>query len=187
MTKEKNTTIAASGFKDLEDIGYFQFEEEFMEKGVRCIPMIVRFKLDKAGIKLKLAEWNKFSTEERVQLARQSCKDDFDTVSYRKNLDFLVNKYTGQEATPLQLEKHPAWANVDRLPQVLTDKLTEFGWSIDQKDWKELTDLQRFALIKLCRPGHESRNFPKAVKEFGLEKNEEQTGQLHLNKKEDTV
>jgi hypothetical protein len=28
--------------------------------------------------------------------------------------------------------------------------------------------LQRFVLIKLCRPGHENENFPKAVKEFGL-------------------
>ena len=32
-----------------------------MENNMRCIPMIIRFKMDMAGIKLKLSEWKKFS------------------------------------------------------------------------------------------------------------------------------
>ena len=47
-----------SVFKDMAGIEYFNFEEDFVEKNIRCIPMIVRFKMDKAGIKLKLAEWS---------------------------------------------------------------------------------------------------------------------------------
>ena len=65
MKKEFTT----SGFKQLEGIEYFDFEEDFVEKNMRCIPMTVRFKMDATGIKLKLAEWSKFSSAERIALA----------------------------------------------------------------------------------------------------------------------
>ena len=41
-------------------IQYFLFEEDFIEKNVRCIPMIVRYKLDTVGIKLQLSQWSRF-------------------------------------------------------------------------------------------------------------------------------
>jgi hypothetical protein len=31
-----------------------------------------------------------------------------------------------------------------------------------------LNELQRFALVKLSHPGHEHRNLPRALAEFGL-------------------
>jgi len=34
--------------------------------------------------------------------------------------------------------------------------------------WKNLNSLQRFALIKLTRGGHENENFIPALREFGL-------------------
>ena len=51
----------------------FDFETDFMENNIRCIPMIVRFKLDAIGIKLKLAEWSRFTVEERTRLTEKSC------------------------------------------------------------------------------------------------------------------
>ena len=68
--------ICDSPFKTLQGIEYFNFEEDFVEENVRCIPMIVRFKMDKAGIKLKLAEWSKFKTEEKIELAVKNCNTD---------------------------------------------------------------------------------------------------------------
>jgi len=47
-------------------------------------------------------------------------------------------------------------------------KLKEFDWIISLRQWRELSNLQRFVLMKLCKPGHENKNFPKAIKEFGL-------------------
>ena len=58
------------------NIEYFDFEEDFVEKNIRCIPMIVRFKMDKAGIKLKLTEWSKFSVEERIELSKRPCDSE---------------------------------------------------------------------------------------------------------------
>jgi hypothetical protein len=37
-----------------------------------------------------------------------------------------------------------------------------------REGWAELNELQRFALVKLSHPGHEHRNLPRALAEFGL-------------------
>ncbi|NJO25815.1 MAG: nitrate reductase maturation protein NarM [Bacteroidia bacterium] len=152
----------------LAEGSFFLFEEDFVEENVRCIPMIVRFKLDACGIKLKLAEWSKFKPEEKEQLAAQSCGTKEETATYKKYLQELILGRTGNKATELATDEHPAWAEADRLTPELDNKAKESGWEISIEQWKSLTSLQRFALLKLCRPGHENKNFPKAMKEFNL-------------------
>ena len=161
-------TKEPSLFKEIVGIEYFNFEEDFVEKNIRCIPMIVRFKMDKAGIKLKLEEWSKFSTAERIELATKPCGDDLEAKLYHHYLAWLVERYTEKEPTGLAIDENPGWTELSSVPGLLQEKASEFGWSVSTKQWSGLTDLQRFALLKLCRPGHESKNFPKAMKEFGL-------------------
>src|SRR6185312_3777371 len=84
-----------SEFVGLLGIEYFRFEEDFIEQNVRCIPMIVRFKMDAVGIKLKLAEWSKFSLAERKELALRNCSTFVELSDYRNYLAELVVKYTG--------------------------------------------------------------------------------------------
>lgn len=151
-----------------DELVYFQFEEDFVEENIRCIPMMLRFKLDACGIKLKLSEWNKMSLIERNTLCSITCANDEDILCFRKYLQQMIRKQTGKEATELQVEANPAWANTHELPQALLEKLKEFNWAVSLMQWKRLTSLQRFALMKLTRPGHENKNFPKAVKEFKL-------------------
>lgn len=147
---------------------FFNFEEDFVEDNVRCIPMIVRFKLDACGIKLKLHEWCKLSLSERTRLAHMPCSTPQQMNQYRNGLKFLVTKYTGAQATLLTVEQEPAWANTQLLPGMLLDKLGEFNWQLNLQQWCTITTLQRFVLLKLCKPGHENKNFPKAYIEFGL-------------------
>ena len=73
--------------------------------------MIVRFKMDRAGIKLKLAEWSKFSTwknewnwqrKPAAMRKKQCCI----TITWL----VLINKYTGKEATALTVDQNPEWA-----------------------------------------------------------------------------
>ena len=168
MIKELKKNIGASAFKNITGIEYFNFEEDFVEKNIRCIPMIVRFKMDKAGIKLKLAEWSRFSIDERVELAKKTCSNEEEAEQYNDYLTGLIKKYTGKEATVLAIDQHPGWAGLDEVPDILQEKFKELDRYISAEQWNGLTDLQRFALLKLCRPGHENRNFPKAMKEFGL-------------------
>ena len=159
-----------SEFENLSVIEYFRFEEDFIEQNVRCIPMIVRFKMDAAGIKLKLADWSKFNVVERKELAVMKCLTIREVSEYRRYLVELVGKYTGLAATPIEIEANPAWANHYAIPFLVDERATELGIEVNLLQWRELTNLQRFALIKLSRPGHESRNFIKALYEFGIKK-----------------
>lgn len=169
LTKsKKDLTGGPSEFLNLNGIEYFLFEEDFMERNIRCVPMIIRFKMDKAGIKLKLSEWNRFSTEERINLALMPAGNDEEIRKYHKYLAGLVKKYTSRAATALEVDPHPLWNHLYSVPGILTEKLNEFNWKISLDEWRDLSCLQRFALLKLCRPKHENKNFPKAMKEFRL-------------------
>lgn len=147
---------------------HFQFEEDFMEDNIRCIPMIVRFKLDAVGIKLTLAEWSKFNAFERNNLTIRACSSNHEIESYRHYLCQLVNKYTGNQPTDLAIDSAPAWADFGQVHPSLQAKAEEHNWFISIAQWRSLNNLQRFALLKLYRPGHENKNFPKAMKEFNL-------------------
>ncbi len=160
--------LTSSEFRELQGIEYFDFEEDFVEENVRCIPMIVRFKMDAAGIKLKLAEWSKFKREERIELALLPAATNEETKLYNTYLSQLIKKYTDNSATGLIIDNNPDWANLQTIPFMLSEKAKEFDLVITPAMWQALSNLQRFALLKLCRPGHENKNFPKAIKEFNL-------------------
>ena len=114
-----------SVFKKLKGVEYFDFEEDFVEKNIRCIPMIVRFKMDAAGIKLKLSEWSLFSKEERIQLAKKACSNLAEAEIYHSYLSGLIKKYTDDEATSLGINKSPEGNELNKVPFLLEEKAEE--------------------------------------------------------------
>ena len=108
--------------------------------------------------------------EEREQLALLAIDSAADLDSYKTYVQELIYKYTGENATllPTASNGYNYWSSVDILPAILQEKLRESKMSISVTQWKDLNALQRFALLKLTRPGHENKNFPRAMKEFGL-------------------
>jgi hypothetical protein len=147
---------------------YFKFEEDFVEDNVRCIPMIVRFKLDACLIKLKLSEWSRFSVEERRQLATLPCDTPESIVYYGIYLRKLIQLRTGTDATPLKLFHPAAWAVMQSIPDCVGERLREQQCEISLGQWQALSTLQRFALVKLSSSGHEHKNFSRALAEFNL-------------------
>jgi hypothetical protein len=105
---------------------------------------------------------------ERNQLAVFQTSTQEQILDYRKHVEQLVVSRTGAEATNLSVESNPAWVKLEEIPETLLKKLSEYNWTITLIQWKSLTDLQRFVLVKLSRPSHENKNFTRAVKEFGL-------------------
>ncbi|MBE9194853.1 nitrate reductase associated protein [Synechocystis sp. LEGE 06083] len=151
---------------------FFQFETDFVDS-LRCIPMVVRYKLDTCGVKLKLSHWHQLSLDQRQYLTEANCKTPAEVSQYGEKLQNWVTELTGQPASTLSVPTLPDWLNVDQIPvQILTElgnklpSLASPGITLSQ--WQSLTPLQRFALIKLSRTGHENRNFLPAIKEFGL-------------------
>lgn len=144
----------------------FQFEQEFIDS-LRCIPMVVRFKLDTCGVKLKLEHWHRFTQAERQELVSMPCDTPAAIAAYRKHLQALVAHYTGQPAKEIEVPEHPPWL-ASAVPAQVQQKAASHDLTVSDRAWQGLTPAQRFALIKLSRPSHENRNFIPAMTEFGL-------------------
>lgn len=146
---------------------FFEFEADFVDS-LRCIPMQVRCKLDQSGIKLKLSDWNQMTPDEREALVQMDCATETEITAYRKFLQKIVFQHSGKPASELQIESHPAWIDKSNIPDTVQNKAQDYGVTLTTQEWAILSDLQRFALIKLSRSGHENQNFPKAMAEFNL-------------------
>ena len=149
------------------DPTFFEFEADFVAS-LRCIPMIVRLKLDTCGIKLKLDQWHQFERAEQEQLVNHPCMTPTEVMQYRHYLQDLIRTRTQMEVSELPIEEHPAWFETTQLPSSLQEKLQAAEVTVSVEQWQSLSPLQRFALIKLSRPSHESKNFLPALKEFNL-------------------
>ncbi len=147
------------------DNRFFQFEADFVES-LRCIPMQVRLKLDTCGVKLKLEHWHRLSSAERASLTQLPCAETSDT--YEAHVQDLVTKIQGTPASTLAIDPNPPWQNLATVPDPVQAQAAALGATIGLDQWRSLTPLERFALIKLSRPGHENRNFYPALVEFDL-------------------
>ena len=147
---------------------FFAFESNFVNT-LKCIPMIVRYKLDSCGVKLKLHEWGKFNLKDKEILAHLSCYTHEEIENYGAFVKHLVREYFGYEASLLSVV-NDSWNNINEVPEEVQEKAAEWKCAaITLKNWIELAMLQRFALVKLSRSGHEGRNFPVALSEFGIQ------------------
>ncbi len=146
---------------------FFEFERDFIDS-LRCIPMIVRYKLDTCGVKLKLNHWHIFDEKEKESLVFKPCETLDEIKEYAHYLQELIRKKTGEYAKTLEIELTPQWLNIDKIPEQIQEKEKEFNFHLELSQWQKLTPLQRFVLIKLSKSGHENRNFLPALKEFNL-------------------
>ncbi|MGX7345487.1 nitrate reductase associated protein [Acetobacter pasteurianus] len=144
----------------------FNFEMDFATS-LRCIPMIVRMKLDLCGVKLSLRQWCRFTRQEREILATLSVTTLVEEEAYREFLLRLIRARTGEEPKLLPSAKNEPWQVLQSVPEAIRLKAKENGLQAPTSDqWQHLSPLQRFALVKLTRSGHENQNFAPALKEF---------------------
>lgn len=146
----------------------FAFEDDFVTS-LRCIPMAVRLKLDRSGIKLSLRQWSRFTRADRAELLETPCATAPEVDAYRARLVDLVTLRAKEEAKPLPEPPAALWELVGEAPPVVTNYALSVGLSPPTaREWRRLTELQRFALIKLTRDSHDNVNFVPAMREFGL-------------------
>ena len=143
----------------------FAFEADFTAD-LRCIPMAVRRKLDLAGIKLKLVHWSELGEAERQALVGWG--DDSDAIAALGThlLQRTATLSPGQAGT-LPTPSAEPWQQGDHWPEPVLASCRQLGLTPDPTGWSRLDELQRFALVKLSHPGHEHRNLPRALREFG--------------------
>ena len=147
---------------------YFDFESDFVDT-FRCIPMIIRYKLDTCDKKLQLREWSRLKADEKQILAELPCESPAEIVAYRRYLDERVWERSQKEIKDLG-GVDTSWDDLKQVPSEVLEKAEEWHCTAPTlAQWNGLDLLQRFALVKLSRSGHEGENFPKALAEFGLQ------------------
>jgi len=144
----------------------FGFENEFVSH-LRCIPMAVRRKLDLAGVKLKLAHWNKLSQEDREAFLALDVTNAQSAHLFREQLVEAVRAAIGDVPKDLPVPELPPWMTAEP-PDAVRETLLAKDIQLESGRWLQLSELERFALTKLCRPSHESDNLIPALREFGL-------------------
>jgi hypothetical protein len=149
----------------------FNFEQDGRYP-LRRIPMIMRFKLDACGIKLPLIAWALLSREQRERLVDSPCTSDEEKLRYREQLAHMLQAHTDNPDAVVEfvpVEALPVWRDVSIVPPQIADQLKELALPVPTlEQWQGLTDLQRFALVKLTRSGHKNANLLPALREFGL-------------------
>lgn len=142
----------------------FAFEADFTAD-LRCIPMAVRRKLDLAGVKLKLVHWNGLSADERQRLlAWGDAPEAIDDL--RRWLLERSRALPQGPAGTLEPATGCDWQQGEVLPERLRQSCDQLGLRLRPGCWESLSELERFALVKLSHPGHEHRNLPRALAEF---------------------
>ena len=129
--------------------------------------MAVRRKLDLAGVKLKLQHWSELDEAERAELLAWA-DDPAAIEALRQHLMTRSAALSAGQAKDLSRPDAEPWQQAEQLPDVLAASCAQLSLELPSGGWRELTELQRFALVKLSHPGHEHRNLPRALAEFGL-------------------
>ncbi|MEB3321198.1 MAG: nitrate reductase associated protein, partial [Synechococcaceae cyanobacterium] len=134
----------------------FGFEADFVAD-LRCLPMAVRRKLDLAGVKLRLNQWHALTPAERQRLLEWAD----DPAALAELAGWLLARSAalpGGPAGRLEPARATGWQRNDQPPPELLASCRQLGLAWREERWQELTELQRFALVKLSHPGHEHRN-----------------------------
>jgi hypothetical protein len=165
-TKDDTTHEITDGHQAEISLHLFRFEEDFAAD-LRCIPMAVRRKLDLAGVKLKLVHWHGLTEQERQRLLLW--RDN--SAALRALREWLLARSASLPHGPAQALDpvvESCWQQGERLPEVLRLSCTQLQMTVKAERWRELDELQRFALVKLSHPGHEHRNLVLALGEFQM-------------------
>ena len=141
----------------------FAFEQDFIGNW-RCIPLCVRRKLDLSGVKLKLNHWLALTQDQRQQLVDWPETTDA-LLQLRDHLRQCTASMPDGRAKDLDPVTAAPWQQVDQLPEEVADAAAARGVELTATHWREIRELDRFALCKLVRPGHDHHNLAAAFNE----------------------
>jgi hypothetical protein len=118
---------------------------------------------------VSLKQWSHFTREDRGRLLTLLCDTLENVRSYRQCVVTMIEARTTDKAKDIAVERCPEWDDGTRIP----DQLNAYGVALgllplSLPQWAGLTPLQRYALLKLSRSGHDNDNFLPALREFDL-------------------
>jgi hypothetical protein len=142
----------------------FNFEGD-IHSSLSCVPLVVRRKLDLAGLKISLAGWQALSRAERLALCHLPADTDDDMAVYTEALRGFAER-AGVPLSPLPAA--PA-RNAWDTPLVIDRLRSRLGpGGVDEAAIGGLTEEERYALHKLAEPSRDVEKLVLLVRELGL-------------------
>jgi hypothetical protein len=143
----------------------FKFEED-MRKTLACVPMAVRRKLDRVGVKVGLKQWQALGRGERMAICHLPVDREEEREALTLFVSEAVQRACGEKPDTL-VEAQRAIADPPRiLPAELAESARTAGVTLDQAAWERLDADERYALIKLGGGTKHSHNLAAALAEF---------------------
>src|ERR1700761_4968777 len=117
----------------------FNFEVESSEN-LKFIPMVVRFNLDRFGLRISLEQWQMLPLEDRALLARFPVDED---IAIEPNFDHalfeMLRTHANVEPEWFTPEDNPAWRDTAAVPETIQNQASLANLpapSVDQ--WSKL-------------------------------------------------
>ena len=145
----------------------FKFEDD-MHESLQCVPMAVRRKLDRVGLKIGLEQWKALGHGERLAICHipTDSGEECDALAFfiRETMTrrFGVEPKTLSDAARASAEPPTA------APNQLVGHARELGFNLSGPVWARLDADERFALVKMGDLATPSHNLVAALKEFGV-------------------
>ncbi len=131
------------------------------------MPFTVRMKLDTCHIKISLKQWQSLAISDRRVLVSMPCGSNAEVQPYT---DQLTKMLAAISESKVQSVPHaPLLPSEDQLPAPVRNQVGKAGGHINDNAWSKLTDLERYALVKLSRDERHVETLALALHELNLE------------------
>ena len=160
-----NLTIARAS--EVQMIRKFKFEDE-MHESLQCVPMAVRRKLDRVGLKIGLEQWKSLDRGERLAI----CHLPVDSAEENDALGVFIREAMkrrfGVEPKTLTDAQRASAEPPASPPNRVVMHARAQGFDLSAAAWSSLDSDERFALMKMGDAETPSHNLAAALKEFSV-------------------
>lgn len=143
----------------------FKFEDE-IHQSLSCVPMYARRKLDKAGVKISLEQWQALGRGERLAICHLPVESAEERDTMRIFVEEALRNHGAGDARTLPDEMRRAADPPPSPPPRLIENAHAEGVSLEQREWDRLDPDERYALLKLGGGAERSHNLGAALREF---------------------
>ncbi len=143
----------------------FAFAAE-INRTLDLIPLAVRRKFHRAGLKDSLDQWQVLERDERLAICHLPVDSSEELEAFDLFVREAVRRRRGEEPSPLSDEKRAIAEPPAVPPEQLVARARAQGFTLDPTEWERLDADQRYALVKLGGGNRESHDLPAALAEF---------------------
>ncbi len=143
----------------------FDFEDEIV-RTLACVPMAVRRKLDRVGVKVSMEQWQALSQADRLAICHLPSGSREECEVLETFVREAVERQSGSKPAELSAEQRATADPPDKPPAEVVEHARANGVALGPYEWSRLDEDERYALVKLGGNSTPKKFFPAALKEI---------------------